>query len=157
MLTPKFASDGFYLNDKLDIFEKVKNYVLLRYPEHGERAEREMIEFVSKMSDLPPTKKQALFKLSAQEYWTIFGRKEFPTLNLCAKEINSMICSSASSERAWSIFRFLHNRLRNRLSKEKVEQLVFIYTNSSIIEKNDDFDYEIEAGADINGKDYVDT
>jgi hypothetical protein len=100
MLTPKHASDGFFLNDKLEVFELVKNYVELRYSDQGLRAEREMIEFVAKMSDLPTSKREALFKLSAQEYWKIFGRKEFPTLYLCAKQINSMICSSASSERA---------------------------------------------------------
>jgi hypothetical protein len=37
---------------------------------------------------------------------------------------------------------------------EKVEQLVYVYTNSSNIEKCDDFDYAIEAGADVDGKDY---
>jgi hAT family C-terminal dimerisation region len=122
MLTPKHASDGFYLY-KLEVFEPVKNYVELRYPYQKLRTERKMIKFNVRMSDLPTS------------ITKIFSRYEFPTLYLYAKQINSMICSSASSEKAWNIFLFWHNRLRNRLSKVKVEQLVYVCTNSSIIEE----------------------
>lgn len=37
--------------------------------------------------------------------------------------------SSAASERSWSIHGFIHSKRRNRLTAERVEKLVFLYTN----------------------------
>lgn len=65
-----------------------------------------------------------------------------------------MICSSAMSERVWSIYRFVHSRLRNRLVNEKVEKLVFIYVNCAILDQNDHMDYVLHEGAILNGTDY---
>ena len=55
-----------------------------------------------------------------------------------------MVCSSAASERIWSIYKFIHSRLPNRLSNEKVEKLVGLYVNCAILDKNDFNDYIIE-------------
>lgn len=134
MLTPKYAAQGFYIDDdKIDIFTHVNELVSARCPGMGEQAEREMANFVSKMATLSGTRKDSVFKLSAKEYWNIFGLDEYPALYPCAKVVNEMICSSAASERVWSIFGFIHSRLRNRLSNEKVGKLAFLYVNCAIL------------------------
>jgi hypothetical protein len=65
-----------------------------------------------------------------------------------------MICSSAASERVWSIYRFIHTRLRNRLHNEKVEKLAFIYINTAILDKQDKNDYTFDFGTSISDQDY---
>lgn len=154
MLTPKYAADGFYVdNDKVDILSHVNKFVSSRYLELGDKAEQEMVQFLSKMSTLPDARRETIFKLDAKSYWNIFGRHEFPALYLCAKSINEMICSSAASERVWSIYRFIHSRLRNRLSNDKVEKLAFVYVNCAILDKHDQTDYMQDIGAALSGMD----
>lgn len=154
MLSPKFAAEGFYVdNDKIDIIQQVNKFVSSRYPGLGEKAEEEMVQFLSKMSSLQGSQKETIFKLDSKSYWNIFGRHEFPTLHLCAKSVNEMICSSAASERVWSIFRFIHSRLRNRLSNDKVEKLAFVYVNCAILDKHDQTDYLLDIGAELTGTD----
>ena len=58
-----------------------------------------------------------------------------------------MICSSATAERVWSTFGFIHSRLRNRLTNERGKNLVFIYTNSLLLDTFDKNDYIAEDGA----------
>lgn len=154
MLTPKFAAEGFYVDDdKLDIIRHVNNFVSSRYPELGDKAEEEMVAFASKMSSMEGTRRETMFKMDPKSYWNICGRHEYPTLWLCAKVVNEMICSSAASERVWSIYRFIHTRLRNRLANDKVEKLAFIYVNCAILDNNDATDYIMEEGAVLSGMD----
>jgi hypothetical protein len=54
----------------------------------------------------------------------------WPVLQKIAIRVFSMVTSSASSERNFSTFGFVHSKLRNSLSQEKVDQLVFIKTNA---------------------------
>lgn len=157
MLTPKFAADGFYIdNDKIDIVTQVNKLVSSRFPGLGDQAQDEMIQFVSKMSSMHGARKETVFKMDSRSYWNIIGQYEFPTLWLCAKTVNEMICSSAASERVWSIYRFIHSRLRNRLANDKVEKLAFVYVNCAILDKNDQTDYILDEGAVLNGTDCQD-
>jgi hypothetical protein len=142
MLTPKYAAEGFYVDDdKMEIIEHVNKFVSARNPELGNKAEEEMVEFMSQMSQLVGHRKESFFKMDSKSYWNLFGREKFPALYLAAKEVNEMICSSAASERVWSIYRFIHSRLRNRLSNDKVEMLVFAYINCAILDEIDKTDY----------------
>lgn len=155
MLTPKFAGDGFYVdNDKIDSLAYVKKLVDARHPGLGDRAEEEAGQFMSKMSSLTGQARESTFKLDAKCYWNIVGRSEFPTLFLCAQSVNAMVCSSAASERVWSIYRFIHTRLRNRLCNERVEKLAFIYINCAILDVLDPTDYiSDDTGANLTGTD----
>lgn len=126
---------------------------MARFPELGEKAEEEMLQFVSNMSTLQGPRKESVFKMSAKQYWSIIGQNEYPNLNLCAKPVNDMICSSAAAERVWSIYRFIHSRLRNRLDNEKVDKIIFIYVNSVILEKSDQGDFVFDEGALFSGID----
>lgn len=81
------------------------------------------------------------------------SRREYPALYQVAKPTIEMVCSSAASERGWSTFRFIHSRLRNRLTNERVKKLVFVYTNCAMLDQEDKFDYIFEEGAVISGTD----
>ena len=62
-------------------------------------------------------------------FWIYWG-SDYPHLRQIAITIFSICTSSASSERVWSVFDFIHSKKRNRLSNEKVDELVFINANS---------------------------
>ena len=62
------------------------------------------------------------FWQSDASYW--------PNLQKIALKVFSMPRSSAASERNFSTFGFIHSKLRNRLSEEKLEKLVYIKFNS---------------------------
>lgn len=157
MLTPKFSADGFYIdNDRLDIIDHVEKFTENRFPGFGFQAKLEMMNFVAKMASLTVLQKEKYFEFNGKNFWSILGRHEFPVLYKSAHVVNEMTCSSAASERVWSIFRFVHSRLRNRLADDKVEMLAFIYINCAILDKNDKIDYLTEIGTDLNGKDYED-
>lgn len=147
MLTPKFAAKGFYFNDDLtDIIgyasELAQKCNLIKAdPEKAEQMGAEMIAFVTKMSTLPPKQEEIIFKMGAKSYWNIIGRREFPTLFELAKPIAEMICSSATAERVWSTFNFIHSKLRNRLTNERVNKLVFLYANCFLLDETDQEDY----------------
>ena len=54
----------------------------------------------------------------------------FPSLQQLAKQVFSMVATSAASERNFSTFAFVQSKLRNRLSQDAVEKLVYIRTNN---------------------------
>ena len=150
MLTPKYSVDGFYFDDhQLDIVGSVESFMSKRNLSLSDQAFQEMTEFNSKMGTLSEQHKAITFKMSAKQYWNVYGKRDFPTLFIAAKTINEMICSSATSERIWSIYKFIHSRLRNRLSNEKVAKLVALYVNCAILDENDLNDYIFEQEAAI--------
>ena len=57
-------------------------------------------------------------------------RNSFPSLQQLAKQVFSMVASSAASERNFSAFAFVQTKLRNRLSEAAVEKLVYVRTNN---------------------------
>ena len=92
--------------------------------------------------------------MEPKSYWNICGQNEFPTLFLCAKSLNEMICSWAVSERVWWIYCFIQSRLRNRFTNDKVETLVFIYVKCAILDKDDHTDDIMDEGEFLSGIDY---
>jgi hAT family C-terminal dimerisation region len=155
MLTPKYAANGFYFDeDQTKIIGFAKNFSRRFNFEGAETVQEDMIAYVTKMSTLPTHLAEIVFQMSAKSYWNTIGRRDFPRLFEIAKPIVEMICSSATAERTWSTFKFVHSRLRNRLSNEKVQKLVFLYTNSVILDEKDKMDYILEDGAVINETDY---
>jgi Protein of unknown function (DUF 659)/hAT family C-terminal dimerisation region len=67
---------------------------------------------------------------SVLQYWLVDG-KAWPELQKVATKLFSMATSSAASERNFSTMGFLHSKLRNRLTINTVEKLVFIKSNLS--------------------------
>ncbi|XP_065654670.1 uncharacterized protein LOC136081292 [Hydra vulgaris] len=150
ILTPKNAAEGFYLNEgKTDFITATVEFANKIKPEIADTSEDELIAFIGEMAALPERRKETIFKMNAQNYWNIIGRDKYPALYEIARPVNEMICSSATAERAWSTFRFIHSRLRNRLTNER-EKLLFLYTNSVPMDTNDKTDYILEEGAILN-------
>lgn len=151
-LTPKYAAEGFYFNyDETDIMAYAKKLASNLMPQDSGDASNEMISFVTKMSTLPSNQKEIVFQMSAKNYWNSIGRKKFPSLFKIAEPILEMISSSAAAERTWSAFRFIHSRLRNLLTNERVDKLIFIYINCVMLDDKDKTDYIMEEGAVLNG------
>lgn len=148
ILTPKHAAEGSFFNqDKIDIMSSAEEFASKINPEIAGKAQEQIISFIDEMSRLPQKHKDLLFKMTARNYWSIIGKEKYPELYQIAKPICDMICSSATAERVWSTFRFIHSRLRNRLTNDHVRKLVFIYTNSVLLDTVDKNDYILEEGA----------
>jgi hAT family C-terminal dimerisation region len=154
MLAPKFAINGFFIDDeKFDFMSSFENFTSLKYPTIFQDVNNEFMKYVSEMSVLTGEKKNYFAKLSSAEYWNIFGKIAYPKLYTLSNAMNALVCSSASSERVWSIYKFVHTRLRNRLSTAKVDKLVFLYVNCGIYDK-DQADYIFEDGSIISDTDF---
>ena len=68
-------------------------------------------------------------------------KAKYPLLKKIALKLYSIPNSSASSERVWSIFSFIHSRIRNRLKNKEVEKLVYVYCNAALLDEFDTIDY----------------
>lgn len=131
MLTPKYTAKGYYFDENYtDIIEVVQIVAQKLHPEAADKVSGEFISFVAKMSTMSQKREEIVSQMTAKIYWNTIGRREFPALYTVAKTIVEMICSSATAERTWSTFKFIHSRLRNRLTNERVEKLVLMYCNA---------------------------
>lgn len=152
MLTPKSAAEGTYFdNDRIEIMSYFEEFALRKDPDSTDQAKEEMIKYVTKMSTLSQKHKDLIFKMSAKQYWSSFGRHDFPALYKMINPLLEMHSSSAAAERTWSTFKFIHSRLRNRLTNERVEKLVFVFINCTLLDDDDKNDYILEEGALLNG------
>jgi hypothetical protein len=68
-------------------------------------------------------------KISVLMFWMSHG-DTWPTLQVLARQILSLVASSAASERNFSTFGFIHTKQRNCLSEASVEKLVYDKTNN---------------------------
>jgi hypothetical protein len=66
-------------------------------------------------------------KLPVYEFWC--GLQQFPLLQGVARQVFRCAASSSASERNFSTHGYIHSKLRNRLSSERVEKLVHIFFN----------------------------
>ena len=58
---------------------------------------------------------------------------EAKALQTIVRQIFTQVCSISSYERNWSIYSFVHNKVRNHLQSSHVEDLVYFYTNSRLL------------------------
>jgi hypothetical protein len=114
----------------------------------AQEVQKEMFSYVTTVSSLTAEQTEITFQMSSRDYWYGIGGQKFPALFEVAKPIIEMLCSSATAERTWSIFKFIHSGLRNRLTNERVQKLVFIYTNCVLMDDQDKGDYIKGEGAE---------
>ena len=93
---------------------------------------KEMIEFDEGRGPYSPEVTIDIrgLNLEPHQWWQRIGGGP---LAVIAKRILSQVCSASSCERNWSMYSFVHNKVRNRLGLEKSEALVYIYTNSRLL------------------------
>ena len=70
-----------------------------------------------------------------EQFWALDGT-QWPHLQPVAQKIFSLISSSAACERNFSSMGFIHSKLRNRLSQNTIEKLVFVRSNRLISRGN---------------------
>ncbi|TVU26044.1 hypothetical protein EJB05_28572, partial [Eragrostis curvula] len=70
-------------------------------------------------------------KTSPSQWWAMFGH-ETPTLQRLAMQPVSQCCSSSGCERNWSTFALVHTKVRNRLTHQKLQKLVYVNYNLRI-------------------------
>ena len=58
------------------------------------------------------------------------GAKALQTIARC---ILAQVCFASTYERNWSMYSFVHNKVRNRLKHSCAKDLVYIYTNSRLL------------------------
>lgn len=141
IIVPKYASNGHFIEAKELIVSSIKEFASKINPGQEQETMLEMVQYIREVSALTGDQKALVESMSASDYWEIFGNSKFPLLYKCAKTINGMICTSAAAERAWSIYGFIHTKLRNRLANEKVEKIAFLYINSGFLDGKDKNDY----------------
>ncbi len=66
------------------------------------------------------------------EWWDAMGGGA-KALQIIARRILGQVCSASACERNWSMYSYVHNKVRNRLKHERAEDLVYIYTNSRLL------------------------
>ena len=79
-------------------------------------------------------------------WWEYYG-SEAPELQAIALVVLSQVCDVGAAERNWKVFSWIHDRRRNRLSKDRAEKLVRLHYNLRIINKlkNNEWEEEMHA------------
>ena len=150
LLTPLNAKNGFFFaDDKVSIIEEATNVAQKVEPGFADKIVDQLILYTDEISCLPDD--SVIFRMKSAQYWNITGKNKYPELGKFALPFASMIASSAISERTWSTFNFVHSRLRNRLTNERVMKIVFIYTNCTLLDTKDITDYIMDEGAILTG------
>ena len=87
---------------------------------------------------------QMIGKSKSVLQWWLADSTDWPLLSNLALRVFSMAASSASSERDFSTFGFVHSKLCNRLDPDKVKKLVYIKSNTLQMADCDSDDSEME-------------
>jgi len=73
-------------------------------------------------------------RVAAYQWWQQFGGHA-PELQHIAIRLLSQVSSACACERIWSTFDFIHSRRRNQLQVDRAFQLVYIFTNLRLMDK----------------------
>ena len=92
----------------------------------------EMIEYEERLGPYSPEEAPDIrvANLQPHQWWPRVGGEALPKI---AKWVLALTCSASLCKRNWSMYSFMHNKSRNRLGTKKVEDLVYIYTNTRLL------------------------
>lgn len=71
--------------------------------------------------------------ISTIEFYVNLSDSDYPHLKALGLKVFSLVISSCASERNFSAFTFIHSKLRNRLTDDRVNKLISIYVNEKIM------------------------
>ncbi|EGZ21701.1 hypothetical protein PHYSODRAFT_329615 [Phytophthora sojae] len=97
--------------------------------ELAEKFHKQLQDFVLMKSAWTGKSREDNNAYSPIAWWSLETSNTYALVQEFAKLLLYIPTSSASSERSWSIHGFIHTKLRNRLTLERVNKLVFVYTN----------------------------
>jgi hypothetical protein len=79
--------------------------------------------------------------MPAYSWWVSFGAGS-PELQSVAVKVLAQCSVASACERSWSTFDFIHSRRRNRLTPERANDLVYVFSNLRLLDEIEDIDYE---------------
>lgn len=88
---------------------------------------RQRVSFVKAKMNWTTEEKEKHSMFSPLDWWSF--STAYPAVKSIAMHVLSIPTSSAASERSWSIHSFIQSQRRNRLSSERLDKLVFVYSN----------------------------
>ena len=93
----------------------------------------EMTEYEECLGPYSPEEAPDIRVANLQPYhwWSRVGGEALPKI---AKQVLALTCLASSCERNWSMYSFVHNKSRNCLGTKKAEDLVYIYTNTRLLQ-----------------------
>ncbi|KAL0039371.1 hypothetical protein WJX79_005329 [Trebouxia sp. C0005] len=68
------------------------------------------------------------------QFWAEYGH-ETPALAAVAKRVTSMVSSARACDRNWSAYDFIHSKMRNKLTAQRANDLVFVSSNLRLMTK----------------------
>lgn len=122
-LHPKYKGDLLSQAQK----EKVTKYIYKNG--RGELVLQQFEEFLTASGNFGD---ECTFDLNAESYWKLM-QFEKPEISELALTYVSLPASTASLERVFSMWDFVHSKSRNRLSESTSEKLIFVYHASKTI------------------------
>jgi hypothetical protein len=144
LLTPKYLLRYEFLpyesDDLENIIQAVKKLGLKRNCDVKKLIE-ELMSYIEHIRNCLEDTRDLIEMIDGRNYWINIGSRKFPTLALVGIEACSKFASSAASERAWSTFDFIHSKNRNRLSNMKLNKMVYLYANISLLDEVDKNNY----------------
>ena len=93
----------------------------------------EMTEYEERLGPYSPEEAPDIrvANLQPHQWWSRVGGEALPKI---AKRVLALTYSASSCERNWSMYSFVHNKSQNRLGTKKAEDLVYIYTNTRLLQ-----------------------
>ena len=78
----------------------------------------------------------------AWKWWMINGGEHYALLRNIAMKVLSQCSANSSSERNWSMYKYVHSTIRNRLLTDRADKLVYMYCNEKILQRIESEEYE---------------
>ena len=147
LLDPWYIGEGMFFEIRSKVEDKMIQFCITYYLQHGCPNIDEMNEddlrvliyreytrykiclLKEKETDTLLFRMLKEGKLSVYDFWKSHGG-EWSYIKDIALLVFTMSCSTASSERNFSTFGFLHTKAHNCLSEEHLEKLVYVKTNA---------------------------
>ena len=136
LLDPRYLGDKMSRTLRKEVEDFVFNFPTADGSMCKERREKLAQEYTAFRIDALQEREKNDFRFkmignskTVLQWWMADGT-DWPLLQNLAIRVFTMAASSAASERNFSTFGFIHSKLRNHLSPEKVNKLVYIKVNT---------------------------
>ena len=78
----------------------------------------------------------------AWKWWMMNGGEYYSLLRTIAMKILGQCAANSSSERNWSMYKYVHSTIRNRLLADRAKKLVYMFCNEKILQHIESQVYE---------------
>lgn len=156
VLDPEFQSPENGQHTNLEVMNGFHNVLEKLLPEVEDQVKA--IEQLAKYKNGEgtwgrPMVRESAKKLPGWKFWAEWGG-ECPELQSVANKVLSQVLCASACERNWSSYDFIHSKKRNRLTPERANNLVEVFSYLRLVRKVNDVEYEEQmiAWAEENGE-----